>query len=506
MGIVVTSLPPKWDSASRPLETTFTSTLFPASLPGEAFLPIFEIRKPNAFELANLIILDENDVIVTGNFASASFVVGDYVKIENTSQSAYLGVFRVTKAPNTDIIAIEAVYTIDDQFGTVSRYYNNFALYCSVTGSNDGFNPIVYPLQPNASNEFILNVSDQMQRTFPSPFTEVYPFNTPPTGTGSNLRSVVQAYGVTVGEAYDVPTNGIPEFFNPGPAIKLVSNRYVINSQHPYHEVDRDGNTVLLWESTYDNYIVNNAITGSAKFLTYGPRNGEQCVTEEDDFFLVYLWDGNRNNGVELTVSRYTAAGTFIANTDIPFAPPEAPGAYALNVGPSQLLGLIEDNAAYYIVALQNGGEQLITEPFRLTMCRDCTKASRRMFWRNALGGIDQFTFTAREDEAVTSERQTVRKPYMPRLFRYIESNERVYRTDIERTYEAWAKPHTYEVQRWLARDLYESADIVTPIVGDRWTRVIPIDVDIQSDTTRNGSFRASIRYRLGVDNIKQGA
>ena len=505
MGIVVTSLPPKWDSASRPLETTFRSTLFPATLPDEAFLPIFEIRKPNFFELTNLIILDEDDVIVTGNFASASFVVGDYVKIENTAQSAYLGVFRVTKAPNTDIIAIEAAYTIDDQFGTVSRHYNNFALYCSVTGSNDGFNPIVYPLQPNASNEFILNVSDQMQRTFPSPFTEVFP-GAGYAGIGTYLRSVVQSYGVTVGEAYDVPTNGIPEFYNPGPAFKLVSNRFVINSQHPYHEVQRDGTPLMAWESTYDEYLVNNANPVGSKFLTWGPRNGEQCVTEADDFFLVYLWDGNRNNGVELTISRYTAAGTFIANTDIPFAPPELPGAYVLNVGPSQLLPYIESNAAYYIVALQNGGEQLITEPFRLTMCRDCTKASRRLFWRNALGGIDQFTFNAREDETVTSERQTVRKPYMPRSFRYIESNERVYRTDIERTYEAWAKPHTYDVQRWLARDLYESADIVTSIVLDRWTRVIPIDVDIQSDTTRNGSYRASIRYRLGVDNIKQGA
>lgn len=505
MGVVVTSLPPKWDSASRPLETTFMSTLAPASLPDEAFLPIFEIRKPNFFELTNLIILDEDDVIVTGNFASASFVVGDYVKIENTAQSAYLGVFRVTKAPNTDIIAIEAAYTIDDQFGTVSRHYNNFALYCSVTGSNDGFNPIVYPLQPNASNEFILNVSDQMQRTFPSPFTEVFP-GAGYAGIGTYLRSVVQSYGVTVGEAYDVPTNGIPEFFNPGPAFKLVSNRFVINSQHPYHEVQRDGTPLMAWESTYDEYLVNNANPVGSKFLTWGPRNGEQCVTEADDFFLVYLWEGNRNDGLELTISRYTAAGTFIANTDIPFAPPELPGAYVLNVGPSQLLPYIESNAAYYIVALQNGGEQLITEPFRLTMCRDCTKASRRMFWRNALGGIDQFTFNAREDETVTSERKTVRKPYMPRSFRHIESNERVYRTDIERTYEAWAKPHTYDVQRWLARDLYESADIVTSIVLDRWTRVIPIDVDIQSDTTRNGSYRASIRYRLGVDNIKQGA
>lgn len=505
MGVVVTSLPPKWDSASRPLETTFRSTLFPASLPGEAFLPIFEIRKPNLFELTNLIILDEDDVIVTGNFASASFVVGDYVKIENTAQSAYLGVFRVTKAPNTDIIAIEAAYTIDDQFGTVSRYYNNFVLYAQVTGSNDGFNPIVYPLQPNASNEFILNVSDQMARTFPSPFTEVFP-GAGYAGIGTYLRSVVQSYGVTVGEAYDVPTNGIPEFYNPGPAFKLVSNRFVINSQHPYHEVQRDGTPLLAWESTYDEYLVNNANPVDAKFLTYGPRNGEQCVTETDDFFLVYLWDGNRNNGVELTISRYTAAGTFIANTDLPFAPPELPGAYALNVGPSQLLPYIESNAAYYIVALQNGGEHLITEPFRLTMCRECPKASRRLFWRNSLGGIDQFTFNAREDENVTSERQTVRKPYMPRTFRFIESNERVYRTDIERTYEAWAKPHTYEVQRWLARDLYESADIVTSVIADRWTRVIPIDVDIPSDSTRGGSFRASIRYRLGVDNIKQGA
>lgn len=503
MGVQLVSQPAKWDSASRPMESVFSSTLYPASLPGESNLPIFEIRKPNLFELANAPALDAEDVIVTGDWSLSNFVAGDYVTITDTAGAGYLGTFRVSKSVNVNIIVIEATYTFDDAGGLLSRFYRNYVMRAQVTASNDGFNPKTYTLLANSSDQFVLNPSDYLSRTYPSVFTEVFP-GTGYAGIGTFLRSVVQAYGVTIGEAYDVPTNGIPEFFDPGPAFKLISNRYVVNSQHPYHEVNVDGTEVLRYTDTYDNYIVNNATAGNARFLTYGPRDGQQECAEVEDFFLCYLWDGNRNDGLELTVSRYTAAGTFIANTDVPFAPPEAPGAYVLNVGLSQLIGLVEDSAATYRVALQNGGEQLITEPFTITVRRNCSASDRRMFWRNGLGGIDQYTFTAREDENIDVSTRTITKPYMDRNFRYVEWSERAYRTDVMRSYNAWGAPKLWAFNRWLARSLAESADIVTPILTDTWTKVILEDATVPSYSTKGGAQRMSITYRLGVDNRKQ--
>lgn len=503
MGVQLVSQPAKWDSASRPMESVFLSTLSPASLPGESNLPIFEIRKPNLFELANAPTLDAEDVIVTGDWSLSNFVAGDYVTITDTAGSNYIGTFRVSKSVNVNIIVIETQYTIDEAGGLLSRFYRNYVMRAQVTASNDGFNPKTYTLLPNSSGLFVLNPSDYLSRTYPSVFTEVFP-GTGFAGIGTFLRSVVQAYGVTIGEAYDQPINGIPEFFDPGPAFKLVSNRFVINSQHPYHEVTANGTEVLRYTDTYDNYLVNNATTGNARFLTYGPTDGQQECAEEEDFFLVYLWDGNRNDGLELTVSRYTAAGTFIANTDVPMAPPEAPGAYVLNVGLSQLIGLVEDSAATYRVALQNGGEQLITEPFTITVRRNCTAVSRRMFWRNGLGGIDQCTFTAREDENIDVETRTITKPYMDRNFRYVEWSERAYRTEVMRTYNVWGEPKLWAFNRWLSRSLAESADIVTPILSDTWTKVILEDATVPSYSSKGGAQRMSITYRLGVDNRKQ--
>lgn len=503
MGVQLVSTPAKWDSASRPMESVFLSTLSPASIPGESNLPIFEIRKPNLFELANAPTLDAEDVIVTGDWSLANFVAGDYVTITGTAGGTYSGTFRVSKSVNVNIIVIEVTYTSDDTGGLLSRFYRNFVLRSQVTASNDGFNPKTYTLLPNSSGLFVLNPSDYISRTFPSIFTEVFP-GTGYAGTGSLLRSVVQSYSANVGEAYDVPTNGIPEFFDPGPAFKIVNSRYVVNSQHPYHEVTADGMEVLRYTDTYDDYIVNNVTTGSARFLTYGPSDGQQECAAGEDFFLCYLWDGNRNSGLELTVSRYTAAGTFIANSDFAIPIPQLPGALVVNVGLSQLAFTIEANTAYYVVALQNGGDQLITEPFRITIRTDCGATERRMFWRNGLGGIDQYTFTAREDENVEVETRTITKPYMSRDFRYVEWNERAYRTDIKRTYNVWGKPQKWSFNRWLSRSLAESADIVTPILSDTWTKVILEDATVPSYSTRGGAQRMSLSYRLGVDNRKQ--
>lgn len=501
MGITVSSQPTKWDSAGRPVETTFKSSLFPNTTAGESFLPIFEIRQPNAFELSNVPELDEDDLIVTGNFATASFVVGDYVLIENTQGGTYSGTYRVVKVPNTDIIAIEGEYTSDDIQGTVGRYYNNLVIYAELLMSNQAPKSVTFPLQPNSAAIYTLNVSEAASRTYPSLFTEVFQ-NCGYAGIGAELKSVVQSYQISAWEGYDVATNGVPEFFNTKKGAKYVSNKFIIDSAHPYHHTDADGTVDLSWTDKYNGYIIG---LSTAKFLTFGPRTG-QVVRSGEDYFLVYLWDGNTAGGLELTFSQYNEAGTFISNTDLDIAPyvPTAPGAYLINVGPSQLSSYFSGSMAKYTVALQNSNEGLLTEAFTLTYSTDCHRADRRMFWRNELGGIDQYTFTAREDEATKVSTRTITKPYMSRTPTNVEWQERAYRTDIERVYSAWGALHSQTIQKWLAESLCESADIVTNIWADNWTKVILQDNTTDAFTTVAGATRMNISYRLGVDNRKQ--
>ena len=43
MGIILTQAPEKWDSAGRPIEAKFISTLFPNQQGGQSNLPIFDL-------------------------------------------------------------------------------------------------------------------------------------------------------------------------------------------------------------------------------------------------------------------------------------------------------------------------------------------------------------------------------------------------------------------------------------------------------------------------------
>lgn len=504
MAIYLTQEPDKWDSAGRPIEAKFVSTRFPNQLPGESALPIFEIKNPTAFELANVPGLDADDVRVDGDWSLANFVAGDIVTITGTANGFYPdGNYKVLKSLSINIITIEVAYNGDDTFGTLSRYYNNYVLYADGLVTNALPRTQPYPLQLSPSNDFIINISEQLQRTFPSPFVEVYPgmgYN----GLPASMKSVVQGYGVTVGEAYDVPTNGIPEFYNPGPAFKLVSNKYAINSAHPYHETDADGNVLFNWMSDYKDYLMDNASPGGEKkFLTWGSRT-DQTIGPDEDFFLVYLWEGNRNDGLELKVIQYDAAGNNLGSVNLPMIAQELHGAYVINVGTKSFTG-INETCAKYSFALQNQNEGLISEVWTLNVRQRCDKAPTRFYWRNGLGGVDQYTFTDRSDEIISSENATITKPYMQRNFSsYVEWNERAYKSKNKRGGEVFSEPMKWADHRWLSRELLESADIVTCIDASFWTKVIRERVDGKSFSSKGGAERMSIRYRLGVDQTKQ--
>lgn len=506
MGVILNHTPDKWDSAGRPVEAKFISTLNPNQLPGESNLPIFEIKLPTAFELANVPGLDANDVRVDGDWSLANFVAGDWVTITGTQNGFYPdGNYRILKSLSVNIITIEAAYAGDDTFGTLSRYYNNHVLYISCLGDNEAPREQLYPLQKDVNGEFVVNVSEQMARTFPTVFAEVYP-SLPYPGTGAKLASVVQGYQLLYGEGYDIPTNGIPEFTFYGAGIKIVSNRYIINSQHPFHETDADGDVLFDWTDDYTDYLVsNNPVSTGAKFLTWGSRD-EQTIGEAEDFFLCYLWAGNELDGLELFVSQYDSAGALLGSIALPMTAPADAGAYVINVG-TNALGGISPDAAKYSFALRNQNEGLISEVWTLHVRQGCSPKDTRFYWRNSLGGIDQYTFTQRYDETINLTTNTVTKPYVPRLGDFRSQwTERASSTKFKRGAKVWSRPMGWAEHRWLCRELLESADIVTAVSPNYWTPVILENTSGTSFSTKGGSERLSLSYRLGIEQRKQHA
>lgn len=504
MAILLNHEPDKWDSAGRPVEAKFISTRFPNNIAGESGMPIFEIRNPNAFELANVPGLDAADVIVTGDWSLANFVQGDVVSIAGTTSGLYPdGNYKVLKSANVNIITIEATYNGDDTFGTLSRYYNNYVLYIDCLGSNQAPASQLYPLQLDTNGEFVVNVSEQMVRTYPSVFSQIYPA-LPYTGYGSVLTSITQSYQLSYGEGYDIPSNGIPEFTFYGAAVKIVSNKIIINSQHPFHETDADGEVLFDWTDDYTEYLVsNNPVTPDAKFLTWGPRDTQTIGTAED-FFLCYLWNGNEIDGLELFVIQYDSAGLVLGSVALPMTAPSDAGAYVINAGTNALTG-ISANCAKYSFALRNVNEGLISEVWTLHVRQGCSPKDMRFYWRNGLGGVDQYTFTQRYDETLGLETQTITKPYVTRLGDFGSLwTERAISTKFKRGGRVWSEKMSWADHRWLSRELLESADVVTAVHPNFWTKVILERTSGTTYSTRGGSERMDISYRLGIDQKKQ--
>ena len=502
MAITISDTPDKWSSAYRPIEFIFISDKQPNATPGEVDIPVLFINQ-SALGVF---------VTISAQFSTRDLQIGEAIKISATDNGLYVGTFRVLNAfvsSGVLVAYIDTEYVGDETGGLASRTYDNLRLVADVSfiGGTTSF-----PLQVNSTSKFILNVQDLAARQFIRTFDEM------PPGIGWNTLqntdlSICQAYAINVREQYTFWENGVPsnsddigERADAGGA--KIKGYNAVNCIHPYHK-ELNGSVVMDWDSDlHDTHVMTSAGEGT-RFLTWASRT-TQKVGLDDDFYLSFLVE--RATGfttVRAFITTYFHDGTplGVVSTD--------PLTFSLcgtvNVGPSVIPpGTITNFVSYYTVVLLDPLGNVISETMRLNIDRDCAEIARRIYWRNKMGGIDQYTMKGREVEVSRASRQSISRNYMPvptvtSQF-YGSWMQRGVRVDPTRGHLVTSELIRVDVLRWLNEDCFESADHSTVVREGWWTPVVLTSTESIPVSTNNVNQRFILEYFYGVDNLSQRA
>lgn len=503
ISLVTQTTPSQFESAYRPITWEWSSDRTPNLIPGESYIAISEIRKPNAAELATYSDLDASDVLMVHAAFGTSLVVGDKVKVELTDNGYYSGVYRVAKVIDTIYTVLDTTDNGGDTGGFVSYYYANHTVFVRV-GFEASTREVILKLKPNSANRFSIDLSDvlrsYLQRTMDGPAT-------PGDAVGSVDASYYLGgeYGLVVWEGYDVPdANGLPVFTEFKDAGETLSFKewYVVNSVHPFSHTSG-----LNYEDTYADYIVTSTASTTQKFLTlapvepdlpYNPALDQFCIRigSNDDYFLSYLWKGSATT-IKVAVIQYQTDGTLISLTYTNTT--SAPTVGTVSCGPRVLS--LDPSCKYYRVFLTNFGSGGITKTGLFYLDDTCTGQKERFYWQNKLGGVDAYTLYGKKAENNSVARSIVQAGSMTPSARG-GYNRRTYRVEPQRTVSLTTQLLSPEVMRWLGEDMMESVDIRVNAYDTAWAPVI-----ITSDTTpisigrdyQRG--RMTFDYTLGVDN-----
>ena len=503
MAFQVFRAPEIWSSANRPLEFILGSERQPNTDPDESGIAIVSITQNDPVIVGNFGV-NPADVIV---FASTILMleVGQYVLIENTALRLYSGTYRVTAVYGNGVFAIQSDYLGEDSGGEFSVWYQNYCIVFDVS-VGEAQDTKRYYVKAGPDGRFVLNVQDQVQRSFGDVFGSVQPGLTTTNAFASTDR-IATNYSIVAYDGYDVPDeNGNSTFTVDLDSRQIIVTNFVgINAVHPYQHI-QGGALKMDYANGFALYLISwQTPSTTAKFLTWGPR--EQTCGIADAFFLPFLHAGTAGEGMGVTVSTYNSAGAFIANTVILFSEGSPKLAGVVNVGPAALGNVITPDTAYYRMALVNFDETFISEVMRINVDRTCHEANERFYWLNKLGGIDQYTYTGRTTQVTTIERSVSQKPYMPRPVAtpyYGDYQRRMYATMPDRRYISRTKPIGQDVTEWITQDLFESANVKMNRAGTWWTEVLLYSYEQQGTTTKGGNTILDTEYALGTDNITQ--
>lgn len=502
MAITISDTPDKWSSAYRPIEFIFISDKQPNATPGEVDIPVLFIQQ-SALGVF---------VTISAQFSTRDLQIGEAIKISNTDNGLYVGTFRVLNAfvsSGVLVAYIDTEYVGDETGGLASRTYDNLRLVADVLFAGG---IISFPLQANELDQFILNVQDAAARRFIRTFDEV------PVGLGwgvsqdSNL-SICQPYAINVREQYTFWENGVPlNSDDVGERAASGSTKIkgysAVNCIHPYHK-EFNGSVVMDWDSDLHDIFVMQGLVSGTRFLTWASRT-TQKVGVDDDFYLSYLTE--RATGfteVRAFITTYFHDGTplgVVATDPMAFSL-----ANTINVGPSVIPpGTITNFVSYYTVVLLDPLGNTISETMRLNIDRDCAEIARRIYWRNKMGGIDQYTMKGREVEVSRASRQSISRNYMPvptvtSQF-YGSWMQRGVRVDPTRGHLVTSELIRVDILRWLNEDCFESADHSTVVRDGWWTPVVVTSTESIPASTNNVNQRFILEYFYGVDNLSQRA
>lgn len=497
MPIAVVSEPTRWSSCYRPIVFELSSDLFPNATLGEVGIPLQYILR-NSYGQVNFQTI--------APFGTYNLSAGDTIEITATDNGLYLGTWRVLSVEvqfgNLLNVIIDAPYQGDETGGFVSRQYPDLRIVCSVVFPAFG-RTVEIELRPDENYRFFAHLEDICARQFESVFDHVTPGGSIGLA-GSGDKCIATGFDVLFTERYTKWEAGVPTVTEgTSGAIKLRGFR-AVNMVHPYFR-DGDGPD-LDWSTDIGSVFPMGAATGASTrpALTYASRT-EQVVEAGDNFLLAVLCDTNAENNWTLSATSYLNGSPISIQGALITTLPTYAAVFA--IGPAQLPGLLT-NADSYLIRIQNRNGQDILEPFTLkyTPCVQ-SEVSRRIWWQNKLGGIDQFTFRGRETERPTATREMVtrlsnpvpvgsdyRGGWMERVSRVIPTRTKTLSSIYVSALES----------RWLTEDCFESHDHALYEKKGWWTRLVMESTDAVPFGTDNVAQRFSFDYHRSVDNMSQ--
>lgn len=333
----------------------------------------------------------------------------------------YAGVHRVLNSfdDGTDFYTvIESADFGTLTFGTAAHgrvYLNEYTVYCRVSIYTDpAESPVVVYLQgtPNNAGKTGFYIDKVVRNYFNA---SLHPYALPVGGSSA----VQTAHGVTAifyklefAELYDFAGEVVLDPFDGGTYSGSdifhtdTDYRTAVNAVHPstfdFEPINPSTPAVLDWSTAGLGGFMVGGSGFQRKFLTYAPRKITMLATDTFRLHMVTSdtaigsvdpWTVNFNLRVyDSTVSNF---GTILLNKAITLSGETA--AFSIAVGPADLGVFTTLTSVYTVVITNTAGDTFLSETFKITIDSDCKETTRPLVFLNLLGGIDSFTFTARE-------------------------------------------------------------------------------------------------------------
>jgi hypothetical protein len=334
----------------------------------------------------------------------------------------YAGVHRVLNSfdDGTDFYTvIESADFGALTFGTAAHgrvYLNEYTVFCKVSIYTDpSASPVVVYLQgtPNNAGKTGFYIDKVVRNYFNNniePFAKAIPF-----GLAQNAHGVTALfYKVSFAEVYDSPGEIVTDPFDGGEYVGSevfytdTDYRVAVNAVHPASEITEaivpSTPTVLDWSTAGLNGFQVGGTLWARRFLTLSPRR--QRVMS-DDHYRLHMLTSDIDNGdtlkytVDYTLRVYDFTNGTLLIGDIILQEPIAlagitTAAFSIGVGPADLAGFVT-LPAKYAVMITNDNTGAFSEIFTFEVDSDCKEVKRSIAFLNPLGGVDSYTFTARE-------------------------------------------------------------------------------------------------------------
>ena len=333
---------------------------------------------------------------------------GIFVIIDEVSYSGDL--YMVTDAPDLGAFTPSGSPT-----ASLRIWLNNYTVFCKVSIYTDpSASPVVVYLQgtPNNAGKTGFYIDKVVRNYFNA---SLHPYALP---VGGSL-AVQTAHGVTAifykltfAEVYDSGDEVVLDPFDggtySGSAIFHTDTTYrtAVNAVHPstfdFEPINPITPAVLDWSTDGLGGFMVGSNSFKRKFLTCAPRKITMLAT--DTFRLHMLTSDTAIGSVDpwtvgfnLRVydSRTTNFGAILLDKAITLTGETA--AFSIAVGPADLGVFTTLTSVYTVVITNTAGDTFLSETFKITIDSDCKETTRPLVFLNLLGGIDSFTFTARE-------------------------------------------------------------------------------------------------------------